>query len=91
LSSLTSRATTRSAPQRELGVVDLDSQAGLALIKFPTIADLLTKSGWLRRTTPEELVVAAGGYTGKGSRLARRAASYVRSGVDSQQSQGCEC
>lgn len=36
-----------------------------------------------KRTTPEDLVEAAEGYIGKGSRLARRAASFVRSGVDS--------
>jgi hypothetical protein len=36
-----------------------------------------------KRTTSGELVVAADGYLGKGTRLARRAAAYVRAGVDS--------
>ena len=36
-----------------------------------------------KRTTPDELVEAAYRFVGRGSRLARRAASYVRAGVDS--------
>jgi hypothetical protein len=36
-----------------------------------------------KRTTPEDLVAAVDGYTGRESRLARRAASFVRAGVDS--------
>jgi hypothetical protein len=50
------------------------------LVDLVAVGDSLVRR---KRTTPENLVTAAEGYTGKGSRLARRAASYVRSGVDS--------
>jgi hypothetical protein len=50
------------------------------LVDLIAVGDSLVRR---KRTTPEDLVAAAEGYTGKGSRLARRAASYVRSGVDS--------
>lgn len=50
------------------------------LVDLVAVGDSLVRR---KRTTPEDLVAATDGYTGKGSRLARRAASYVRSGVDS--------
>jgi hypothetical protein len=50
------------------------------LVDLVALGDSLVRHKW---TTPEDLVAAAESYTGKGSRLARRAASYVRTGVDS--------
>lgn len=50
------------------------------LVELVTIADSLVKA---TRTTPEDLKAAAEAYQGKGARLARRAAGYVRAGVDS--------
>ena len=50
------------------------------LVDLVAVGDSLVRR---KRTTPGELVVAAGGYLGKGARLARRAAAYVRAGVDS--------
>jgi len=50
------------------------------LVDLVALGDSLVRR---KRTSPDDLVEAADGYGGKGSRLARRAASYVRSGVDS--------
>jgi hypothetical protein len=50
------------------------------LVDLIAIGDSLVRRG---RTRPEALVEAAEDYIGKGSRLARRAASYIRLGVDS--------
>jgi hypothetical protein len=50
------------------------------LVDLVALGDSLVRR---KRTTPHGLVEAADGYVGKGSRLARRAASYVREGVDS--------
>jgi hypothetical protein len=50
------------------------------LLDLVALGDSLVRR---KRTTPDELVEAADGYVGKGCRLARRAASYVRAGVDS--------
>jgi hypothetical protein len=50
------------------------------LIDLVALGDSLVRH---KKTTPEDLAAAAEGYTGKGSRLARRAATYVRAGVDS--------
>jgi Protein of unknown function (DUF559) len=50
------------------------------LVDLVALGDSLVRR---KRTTPADLVTAAEGYLGKGSRLARRAASYVRKGVDS--------
>lgn len=50
------------------------------LVDLVALGDSLVRR---KRTTPGGLVVAADGYLGKGARLARRAAAYVRAGVDS--------
>jgi Protein of unknown function (DUF559) len=50
------------------------------LVDLVALGDSLVRR---KRTTPGGLVDVADGYVGKGSRLARRAASYVRPGVDS--------
>lgn len=52
----------------------------LDLTELVAIGDGLVRR---RRTTPEALVEAAAAHEGKGARLARRAAAYVRTGVDS--------
>jgi hypothetical protein len=52
----------------------------LDLVDLVAVGDGLVRK---RRTTPEALVDAAAAYEGKGARLARRAAGYVRAGVDS--------
>jgi hypothetical protein len=82
------RATTDQNPRLHRGLLVSEptrvflelAAARTDLVDLVAVGDSLVRR---KRTTPEELVVAAGGYTGKGSRLARRAASYVRSGVDS--------
>lgn len=50
------------------------------LVELVVIGDALVRQ---KRLTPEQLVAAAATYTGRGAVLARRAASYVRRGVDS--------
>ncbi len=52
----------------------------LDLVDLVSVGDGLVRR---RRTTPEALVAAAAAFEGKGARLARRAAAYVRAGVDS--------
>jgi hypothetical protein len=52
----------------------------LPLLDLVALGDGLVRR---RRTTPEALIEAAAAYQGKGARLARRAARYVRAGVDS--------
>lgn len=52
----------------------------LDLVDLVAVGDGLVRR---RRTTPEALVAAAAAYEGNGARLARRAAAYVRTGVDS--------
>jgi Protein of unknown function (DUF559) len=52
----------------------------LSLVDLVALGDGLVRR---RRTTPEALLAAAATYQGKGARLARRAAAYVRAGVDS--------
>ena len=52
----------------------------LDLVDLVAVGDGLVRR---RRTTPEALIAAAAAYQGKGARLARRAAAYVRPGVDS--------
>jgi hypothetical protein len=54
--------------------------ARIDLLDLVALGDSLVR---LKRTTPAALVEEADGYLGKGSRLARRAATYVRAGVDS--------
>jgi hypothetical protein len=82
------RASTDQNPRLHRGLLVSDptrvflevSASRKDLVDLVALGDSLVRR---RRTTPENLVAAAGGYTGKGSRLARRAASYVRTGVDS--------
>ena len=50
------------------------------LVDLVVVGDHLVR---LRRTTVEELQVFCAGLRGSGAALARRAASYVRTGVDS--------
>jgi len=52
----------------------------VGLVDLVVIGDHLVRQ---RRTMPEELVAFCSGLRGPGAALARRAASYVRSGVDS--------
>jgi Protein of unknown function (DUF559) len=65
-----------TTPERTF--VDLAAQ--LNLVDLVVLGDSLVKAA---ATTPEALVDAAGEFHGRGARLARRAASLVRSGVDS--------
>jgi hypothetical protein len=82
------RATTDQNPRLYRGLLVSEptrvflelAAARKDLVDLVAVGDSLVRR---KRTTPEDLVTAAEGYTGKGSRLARRAASYVRSGVDS--------
>jgi hypothetical protein len=53
---------------------------GLTLVSLVVLGDSLVKAG---RVSPEQLVQAAAEASGRGVRLARRAAAYVRKGVDS--------
>lgn len=84
---------SRRVPQKFRGVcvtspVDtfLDLAACLTLVDLVVFGDSLVKR---RHTSPEKLVAAAEAATGRGSRLARRAASYVRAGVDSPMETRC--
>lgn len=52
----------------------------LNLVELVVVGDALVKQ---RRILPEGLVAAAAAYSGRGAALARRAASFVRQGVDS--------
>jgi hypothetical protein len=53
---------------------------GLSMVDLVVLGDSLVKAG---RISPEQLVQAAADATGRGAKLARRSASYVRKGVDS--------
>lgn len=53
---------------------------GLTLLSLVVLGDSLVKAG---RLTPEQLVEAAAEASGRGVKPARRAAAYVRRGVDS--------
>lgn len=64
----------------------LDLASCLRLVDLVVLGDSLVRRG---RTTPEKLNAAAGHATGRGSRLARRAASLVRAGVDSPMETRC--
>lgn len=52
----------------------------LPLVELVVLGDSLLRR---RATTPEALIAAAAAATGRGARLARAAAGYVRAGVDS--------
>lgn len=54
--------------------------SGIALVDLVATGDSLVRAG---AVTPAELITAASTWSGSGCRLARRAASYVREGVDS--------
>lgn len=58
----------------------LDLAAHLHLVDLVVLGDSLVRRS---RTSQAQLVLAAGGATGRGVRLARRAAGLVRAGVDS--------
>ncbi|HET7328692.1 MAG TPA: DUF559 domain-containing protein [Nocardioidaceae bacterium] len=58
----------------------LDLATEVNLVELVVFGDSLVTA---KRTTPQRLVQAADAWVGKGSRTARRAARYVRSGVDS--------
>ena len=53
---------------------------GLTLVELVVLGDSLVKA---ERITPTELIQAATDWDGRGVKLARRAAGYVREGVDS--------
>jgi hypothetical protein len=55
---------------------------GIGLVDLVVVADGMIKAG---HTSPEQFVDAAAQWSGKGCRLARRAALLARKGVDSQQ------
>lgn len=57
-----------------------DLAEDLDLVELVVLGDSLVHR---RRTTTQDLIQAASGFTGPGAALARRAASYVRAGVDS--------
>ena len=90
------RAQASAAPVRHRGIsmssptqVFLELAAARKnLVELVVLGDSLVKAN---RTTCDALVRAAAAYDGKGSRLARRAASYVRDGVDSPPSHDCAC
>ena len=54
--------------------------ARTGIVDLVTVGDSLVRAGVV---TPQELVAAADAWRGKGARLARRSAGYVRPGVDS--------
>ena len=58
----------------------LDLAGDLDLVDMVVLGDSLVRTGV---TTPEQLVATAAAYRGRRARLARRAAAYVRQGVDS--------
>ncbi|MDQ1538497.1 MAG: hypothetical protein QOE58_2890 [Actinomycetota bacterium] len=58
----------------------IDLACTLPLVELVVLGDSLVKA---RRTTPERLVNAASDWSGWGARPARRAAGFVREGVDS--------
>jgi very-short-patch-repair endonuclease len=60
--------------------VFLELASLLNLVELVVVGDALVKQG---RVSPEALVEAARTFSGTGAVLARRAASYVRAGVDS--------
>jgi hypothetical protein len=71
-----------STPEQTL--LDL-AVIGVGLVDLVVVADCMIKAG---HTSPERLVEAAGEWSGRGCRLARRAASLARPGVDSPQESG---
>jgi hypothetical protein len=60
----------------------LDLAAGVGLVDLVVVADGLIKAG---HTSPERLGEAAAQWDGRGCRVARKAASLAREGVDSPQ------
>ncbi len=56
------------------------AEAGLTLVQLVVLGDSLVKA---ERLEPSDLIAAAEAYGGKGGKLARRAARFVRAGVDS--------
>jgi hypothetical protein len=58
----------------------LDLASDLDLVDLVVLGDSLVRAGV---AAPEDLVAAAAAHTGRHARRARRAAAYVRSGVDS--------
>lgn len=78
--------TFRQVPVTSPTDTFLDLASSLALVDLVVLGDSLVNRG---RTTPEKLVAAAQEATGRGSRLARQAASLVRAGVDSAMETRC--
>lgn len=77
-----SRVPVRFRGQRVTSPLDtfLDLATRLDLLDLVVLGDSMVRRN---RFTPDQLVVAATGATGRGARLARRAAGLVRRGVDS--------
>lgn len=74
------RATTSGLPVTTAEDTFVDLARHLDLVDLVVLGDSLVRR---RRTTPQALLTAAGEMTGRHRRLAVRAASLVRSGVDS--------
>ena len=72
--------TYRGVPATSPTDTVLDLAACLGLVDLVVLGDSLVRRG---RVTPERLVEAADQASGRGARLARRAARLVRAGVDS--------
>lgn len=70
----------RGLPMTAPGQTFLDLAHFLSLVDLVVLGDSLVKAG---RFTPDDLVALAAAHRGPYSRLARRAAGLVRSGVDS--------
>lgn len=83
-----SRTPTVFRGQRVTTPVDtfLDLATHLDLVDLVVLGDSLVRRN---RCSPEDLVAAAGAASGRGVRLARRAAGLVRAGVDSPMETRC--
>lgn len=79
-SSSRSPTTFRGLPVTTAVDTFLDCATYLTLVDLVVLGDTLVRR---HRTTPAALVEAVGSSTGRGIRLAKRAASLVRTGVDS--------
>jgi very-short-patch-repair endonuclease len=63
----------------------LDLASSLDLVELVVLGDSLVKA---KRVTPEDLTAAASDWTGSGAARARKAARFVRKGVDSPKETG---
>lgn len=81
------RAETTFPPTERRGVLSAPVAVflELATLHLDLVAPVVLGDSLVRRAriTPESLVLATAGWSGRGARLARRAAALVRAGVDS--------